>query len=131
MSNQEAAGSSTMGVKLATNADVVVQAVAAFLTGAEPAVSAAGYTHDHVAAYRALCRHGEPVLLAAEDGAAYVSPAAGDAIEAALRAQRYRPAGGTLALRLPDSMGGGAGTYVLWASPKYLTAGTGSEQVWK
>ncbi len=128
MSNLEAAGSSAMSVKLATDSDPAAQALVAFLAGAEPAP---GYTHDHVAAYRALCRHSEPLLLAADDGAVYLSPAAGDAFEAALRAQRYRPAGGTLALRLPQSMGGGAGTYVLWATPRYLAAGTGSEHIWK
>ena len=114
-------------VKLASSPESA-QAIAAFLRDATPAE---GYTHDHVGAYRALCQGGAPLLLAAADGALYVAPAAGEAVEAALRAERYRPAGGTLTLRLPQVMGGGPATYVLWASPRYLAVGSGAEGIWK
>jgi hypothetical protein len=147
MPNLEATGAAAVGVKLATVPEAVEQAIAAFL-GDGPAAD--GFAHSHVGAYRALCSNrtaggsvevdgaGEPILLAGDDGALYVPPAAGEAIEAMLRARRYRPTGSTLALRLPaPSVGetsagpGKAVTYVLWASPKYLAAGTGSAQVWK
>src|SRR5438128_2191738 len=119
----------------------IAAAVQAFLAGrALPAA----YVETRVGGYRALCHApaagGDPahlslLLLATEDGAAYVLDAADApaiaAAEVALRANRYRPAGGTLALRLPADCGGGTGTFHLWASPKYLAGASQVETLWK
>ena len=110
------------------SAEPAIQAVDAFLRDATPAN---GYTHTSVGAYRALCRGANPLLLAAADGALYVAPTVGEAIDAALRVRRYCPAGGSLTVRLPETLGGRTATFVLWASPRYLAAGSGPEQVWK
>jgi len=110
-----------------------------------------GYVETSVGGYRALCRPpaaggawacSAPLLLASEDGAAYLpahpalpggppSAAPHLAAHAALRANRYQPTGGTLAIRLPATCGGGTGTYDVWASPRYRAAAGQAEPLWK
>ncbi len=124
----------------AAESEAVAGAVSDFLAGRPLRV---GYAEIQVGGYRALCGApaggaapgNPPLLLATEDGAAYVLHrpdwADGELVEAALRANRYRPAGGTLALRLPADCGGGTGVFRLWASPKYLAGASQAEPLWK
>ena len=118
----------------------VEDAVQAFFVRESPP---APYFEGRIGTYRALCAREAgsqsaaalPLLLAGDDGATYVfdrlSPTLAEAVAAALRARRYRPAGGTLALHLPPEYGGGTGTFALWAAPSYLASGSQNEQVWK
>ena len=117
-------------------------AVAAFLRRAAPA---APFSEATAGAYRALCLpapDGETrlvALLAGEDGAVYAP--AGDESEAvlpaladALRGQRLRPTGTTLALRIPTAVSLAPprpGRFTLWASAAYLAAGGADSAVWK
>lgn len=128
----------------------LAEAVDAFLAQAPPAP---GYTHAEMASYRALCRQmadGPPqvelVLLAASDGAIYLpevpevpevpnrATLQSAAAAEVLRQRRFRPTESTLAIRLPASIAGGAGSthvFTQWASPKYLAAGSAPTRVWK
>jgi hypothetical protein len=104
----------------------LAEAVDALLRQASPA---AGYAHETVGVYRVLCRRLPsglaPLLLAAADGALYV-PRDGDDPD-----RRARPAGGTLIIRFPPSLGGQARTCALWSLPAYLAAQAGPDQLWK
>jgi hypothetical protein len=110
-------------------------AVAAFLTGGDPA---RGFTHVQVHGYRVLCTAAtgcrRPLLLGGDDGAVYVpeeSPAAEAPVESLLRRHRLRPTREALTLRFPAELGGRALTFRLWASPQYSAAVSDVPQVWK
>ena len=136
-------GSSAGGAGGATAAAAAAAAaVAAFLRRVAPP---APFSEATAGAYRVLCLpapDGETrlvALLAGEDGAVYAP--AGDGPEAvlpaladALRGQRLRPTGTTLALRIPTAVSLAPprpGRFTLWASAAYLAAGGADSAVWK
>jgi hypothetical protein len=113
-------------------------ALEAFL---DQAALPAGFVEAQVGVYRALCRdlggRLKALALAGPDGEMYLSDALdGDEREALQKACRRRgvgPGGGSLALRLPADLGGGAGTFTLWVTARYLAARgeDGGSRLWK
>jgi hypothetical protein len=92
---------------------------------------------------KAEARPAPPADPGVQDGASGVAPPAGRGAQdslgaspatvmgAVLRDRRARPAGGTLIIRFPPSLGGQARTCALWSLPAYLAAQAGPDQLWK